>query len=123
MLGRGGQGHRAYEHSVHEDNPLYRVGRGWRRRRDGLTMRPFDYIVIFFSIVVSLALADIVFSLHRLLRAGGRVRWHWMAPATAWISGMAVLAQFWRFWSMFKGDTHFTFFGFMPYAIKLVLMF
>lgn len=38
-------------------------------------MRPFEYALVLISILMGLALADIVVSLHRLLRSQQRVRW------------------------------------------------
>lgn len=38
-------------------------------------MRPFEYALVLISILMGLALADIVVSLHRLLRSQQRVKW------------------------------------------------
>ena len=46
-------------------------------------MNTFEYITVLASIVVGLAIADLATSAHRLLRAGGRVRWDWIAPTAA----------------------------------------
>lgn len=46
-------------------------------------MTRFEYAAIFYGIVVALAVEIVLLRLHRLLAARHRVRWHWMALATA----------------------------------------
>ena len=39
-----------------------------------------EYVMVFNSIIVGLAVADVLFSFHRLLRARARVKWFWITP-------------------------------------------
>jgi hypothetical protein len=87
-------------------------------------MNRFDYAAIFYGIFVAMALETVVSSLHKLLTAGARVRWHWMAPAIAVNASLVTLGQFWILW----GDRDqwtgtYSFFQFLPFAIPLFLMF
>ena len=55
-------------------------------------MTPFAYLLVLVSIVMSLAMADISTSLHRLLRARRQVRSHWLTPAAGlWLLACAAL--------------------------------
>lgn len=49
-----------------------------------------DYITGLMVIIPGLALADLIVSLHRLLRARRIVRWDWLALATALVATLAV---------------------------------
>ena len=87
-------------------------------------MTKFEYAAIFYGIIVALAVEGVAASLHRLFAAGGKVRWHWMAPATAFNASMVTLAEFWIIWSQ-RGEWtgHFSFLDFFPFAISLVFMY
>ena len=87
-------------------------------------MTRFEYVAIFYGIVVALAIETVLVNLHRLLAAGKRVRWHWMAPATAINASLVTLGEFWILWGdrdQWKGS--YSFFQFLPFAIALFLMF
>jgi hypothetical protein len=53
-----------------------------------------EYVLIFNSIVLGLAVADVLFSFHRLLRARARVKWYWMTP----VLGVLMLLQAVNLW-------------------------
>jgi len=61
-------------------------------------MTRFEYAAIFNGIFVALALENIAASFHKLIDAGRRVRWHWMAPTNAIGSAIATIGQFWVWW-------------------------
>jgi hypothetical protein len=87
-------------------------------------MTRFEYAAIFYGIVVALAIETVLVSLHGLLAARGRVRWHWMAPATAVNAGLLTLGQFWILWGDRDQWTgNFSFFQFLPFGISLLIMF
>ena len=64
----------------------------------GDQMTRFEYAAIFNGIFVALALENIAASFHKLIDAGRRVRWHWMAPTNAIGSAIATIGQFWVWW-------------------------
>jgi hypothetical protein len=87
-------------------------------------MTAFEYGAIFYGIVVAMAIETVVASMHRLFAAGKRVRWHWMAPATAVNAGLLTLGEFWILWGDRNQWTgNYSFFQFLPFAISLLLMF
>ncbi|WP_372786815.1 hypothetical protein [Phenylobacterium sp.] len=94
-----------------------------RANRRGVMTR-FEYVAIFYGIVVAMAIETVLASLHRLIAAGKRVRWHWMAPATAVNASLVTLAQFWILWGDRDQWTgNFSFFQFLPFGISLFFMF
>jgi hypothetical protein len=46
-------------------------------------MTASEYVAAFASIILALAVTDLATSMHRLLRARKRVRWHWLPLAVA----------------------------------------
>ncbi|MDP8916041.1 MAG: hypothetical protein M3M95_02330 [Pseudomonadota bacterium] len=84
-------------------------------------MNAAEYVSVLVSIVIGLAIADILFSLHRLLRAGRRVKWDWAAPlATALV--LMVLVMMW--WSFYQPEPRPLSIGeFLPSFVLLVLLF
>ncbi|WP_118856871.1 hypothetical protein [Sphingomonas mesophila] len=82
-------------------------------------MNSFEYITVLVSIVIGLAIADIATSLHRLLRAGRRVRWDWIAPTAAALVLLELFNLWWK-WHGFSGDTLGEV---MPYFAALLLLF
>lgn len=84
-------------------------------------MTPFDYTAVLSSIIVGIALTDILVSLHRLLRAGRLVKWDWAAPAGAVLVTMT-LVQIW--WLLYQpNDATMTIGEFLPLLVELVLLF
>jgi hypothetical protein len=87
-------------------------------------MTTFEYVAIFYGIVVAMAIETVLASFHRLLAARRRVRWHWMAPATSVNAGLVTLGEFWILWGDRKQWTgNYTFFQFLPFAISLLFLF
>jgi hypothetical protein len=84
-------------------------------------MTPFDYTSVLSSIIVGLALTDILVSLHRLLRAGRRVRWDWAAPAGAALVVLTLVQMWWLLYG--PTDTTVTIGQFLPLLVELVLLF
>jgi hypothetical protein len=87
-------------------------------------MTRFEYAAIFYGIIVALSVESVLLSVHRLLSARSRVRWHWMALATGVNASLLTLGQFWILWGdrdQWTGD--FSFFEFLPFGVSLLFMF
>ena len=54
-----------------------------------------ETVVVFVSIILGIALGDLLLSTHRLLRARERVDWHWLTPALAFFMLMNIIAFWW----------------------------
>ncbi len=84
-------------------------------------MSAFEYTSVLASIIIGLALVDILVSLNRLIRSGGAVKWHWAAPLAA-VFVVLTLIQIW--WSLYRPqDTGITIGQFLPLFVELVILF
>ena len=59
-------------------------------------MRPLEYLLLFQCIILGLAVGDLARSLHRLLTAGARVKWDWLAPLAALMILVSAAALLWK---------------------------
>ena len=60
----------------------------------------FAYLAAFVTVVLALAVADMVQSMHRLLRAEARVRWSVIAMISALAVFLAILDEFFALWRL-----------------------
>ena len=65
-------------------------------------MTPFDYFMVFVTIIIALAIESVARDVDVLIAARARVKWHWMAPVTALNSILLVLSQFFLLWELRK---------------------
>lgn len=87
-------------------------------------MTYFEYEAIYLGIIVGLALANILASLHKLIEAGKRVRWGWLAPASAAYAATHTVNEFWYTWIHHQHDaTQQTIFSWYPGAIAFALLY
>lgn len=70
----------------------------------------FGYLSAFVTIVVALAVADLVTSLHRLIRARERVRWRLLPLLAAAFIYLSLMTEFFEIWR-FTTFTHLSFYG------------
>ena len=82
-------------------------------------MNTFEYITVLVAIVIGLAIADIVTSLHRLFRAWRRVKWDWISPLAA----MLVLLELFNVWWRRHGFSGTTLGQVIPYFAIILLLF
>jgi len=89
----------------------------------------FEYEAIYLGIIVGLALANILSSLHKLIEAGPRVRWSWMAPASAAYAATHTINEFWFTWihqhdaAIRESAGNLTIFTWYPRAIAFALLY
>ena len=81
----------------------------------------FAYLAAFVSVVLALALSDLVQSLHRLLRARRRVKWSLTALIAAMTVFMAILEEFFGLWR-FTGVERFTYFDLLTLIVPAILL-
>lgn len=62
-------------------------------------MSPGEYVSILATLILGLAMADLVQSFHRLMTASGPVRWHWLSPLLA-LTMLLLILTFW--WASFR---------------------
>ena len=88
-------------------------------------MAPFEYLLLFVSVIFGLAVSDLAMSLHRLLGAGPRVRWDALAPLAALVTFLKIVTQWWSWFSdasIARGLTWEMFLGVLAGAVLLFLM-
>ena len=81
----------------------------------------FAYLAAFVSVVLALALSDLVQSFHRLLRARRRVKWSPVAMIAAVTVFMAILEEFFGLWR-FTGVERFTYFDLLTLIVPAILL-
>ncbi|HEX2818468.1 MAG TPA: hypothetical protein VHN39_18895 [Phenylobacterium sp.] len=86
-------------------------------------MGPFEYLLLFAAIILGLAVCDLATSLHRLLGAGARVRWDWLAPLAAVVAFLKIVTQWWTWFGVERIARGLTFEMFLGVLIGAVLLF
>lgn len=81
----------------------------------------FAYLAAFVTVVLALAVADMVQSLHRLLRAQPRVRWSLLAIIAALAVFFAILEEFFSLWRL-AGVERFTFYELLALICPPILL-
>ena len=81
----------------------------------------FAYLAAFVSIILALAVSDLVQSLHRLLRARQRVKWSLTALIATATVFMAILEEFFGLWR-FTGVERFTYFDLLTLIVPAILL-
>lgn len=82
-----------------------------------------DFILAFVGIIIGLGVADLLSSLHKLLRAGKRVKWHWATPALAALMLLVTLVVWWWSFGQFSEIRSETIADFLPRFLVLVFSF
>jgi bacteriorhodopsin len=86
-------------------------------------MSQVEYLLGFVSIIIGIAVADIAASLHRLLRARRRVRWHWYPFSAAFFLVLLTLEIWWNMAQFDKAGFRITIGMFLPLLTGLVLLY
>jgi hypothetical protein len=86
-------------------------------------MSRFEYLLPLVSIVVGLALTDLLGSLHRLIGARRKVRWHWLP--LVWAAGVLLLnlQYWWVFYRVGQATVWGNFFAFLFHLLAPILLF
>ncbi|MCD4706357.1 MAG: hypothetical protein K8S62_01310 [Candidatus Sabulitectum sp.] len=58
-------------------------------------MSKYDIVITLFTIVYGLMLTDLFLSIHKLIRAGKTVKWHWLPLLAAWYLFLTILNNWW----------------------------
>jgi hypothetical protein len=86
-------------------------------------MGPFEYLLLFAAIILGLAVCDLALSLHRLLGAGARVKWDWIAPLAAVVAFLKIVTQWWGWFGVEKIAKRLTWEMFLGVLTATVLLF
>lgn len=88
-------------------------------------MNPFEYLLVLVAVVLGLALSDLAISLNRLLEAGERIKWDWLAPLAAVVSFLKIVTQWWAWFgavTIAKAITFEIYLGVLASALLLFLL-
>ncbi|MFI4976030.1 MAG: hypothetical protein ACHP84_15930 [Caulobacterales bacterium] len=86
-------------------------------------MTPFEYLLLFAAVILGLAICDLAVSVHRLLAAGARVKWDWLAPLAAVVAFLKIVTQWWTWYGAKQLATGMTFEMFLGVLVSTVLLF
>ena len=82
-----------------------------------------DYVGVFVSIILGIAVSDLLMSAHRLIRARSRVEWHWVSPVLALFMLLQVVGTWWASFQWYRKLGEFTIGAFLPDVAIFVLLF
>lgn len=82
-----------------------------------------EFVLAFVAIIIGLGVADLLFSLHRLLRAGRRVQWDWLAPAFATMMLLITVVFWWLGFHWYSELQSTTIVALVPKLLFLVVSF
>jgi hypothetical protein len=91
------------------------------RRAPAVT--PFEYLLLLAAIILGLAIADLSVSVHRLLAAGKRVEWDWLAPMAALVAFLKIVTQWWSWFDAQRIASGLTFEMFLMVLASAILLF
>jgi hypothetical protein len=83
----------------------------------------FEYLLLFAAVILGLAVSDLAISLHRLLGAGARVKWDWLAPLAAIVAFLKIVTQWWSWRAAEALARGLTFEMFVGELVGMVLLF
>src|SRR4051812_6386954 len=86
-------------------------------------MSVIEYISVFVSIVLGLAVAELASSFHKLMRARRRVQWDWMSLALAMAMLLEVLQFWWLAHDWYAQSAGLRLIEFLPNLILLLLIY
>src|SRR4051812_33565091 len=86
-------------------------------------MGAFEYLLMFASVILALALSDVAISLNRLLGAVDKVEWDWLAPLAAMVAFLKIVNQWWVWFAGKAVATDMTYGMFLGVLVSAVLLF
>jgi len=88
-------------------------------------VNPFEYLLVLAAVILGLAVSDLAMSANRLLDAGERIKWDWLAPLAAIVVFLKIVTQWWTWFSaapIAKGLTFEMYLGVLSSAVLLFLL-
>jgi hypothetical protein len=82
-----------------------------------------EYLAVFASIILGLAVGDMALSLHRLISAGRAVRWDWLSPSLALFVLLNLLGTWWASFGWYRSSPNLSVVGFLPDVAIFILVY
>jgi hypothetical protein len=86
-------------------------------------MSVLEYVSVFVSIVLGLAVAELGSSFHKLMRARRRVQWDWMSLALAFVMLLEVVQFWWLSHDWYAQSAGLRLVEFLPNLVLLLLIY
>ena len=86
-------------------------------------MQIAEYVTVFISIIVGIAVGDLLISFHRLLRARRRVKWHWVPLAIALFGLLLIVSYWWSAFYWYEQAERLSVAAFLPDLAQFVVLF
>lgn len=82
-----------------------------------------EHVTVFLSIIVGIAIGDLLLSLHKLLRARVLVRWHWLPLLVALSMLLLTVSYWWMAFNWYQASQGLTVADFLPTLAQFVVLF
>jgi hypothetical protein len=82
-----------------------------------------EYVMVFNSIIVGLAVGDVLLSFHRLLRARARVKWFWITPVLGVLVLLLAVNMWWGSYDWIAHVQSMSMATYLPILAQFVVMF
>ncbi|WP_263784705.1 hypothetical protein [Salinibacter grassmerensis] len=86
-------------------------------------MSQLEYLVALISIIIGLALADMLQSVRELVRPDRAVRWHWLPLLWATTVFLLVLQFWWASFGVLQGEIFGHVLGFLPFLLMFLVLY
>lgn len=86
-------------------------------------MAPFEYLLLFASVILGLAACELAIGINRLLGAWARVKWDWLAPLAALLVFLKLVTQWWTWHGAVALAAGITFEMYLAVLVGSVLLF
>lgn len=86
-------------------------------------MTPNEHLLILFSIVLGLGLAELLSSFHNLLHPSTRTKWHWLPAYWAWSAFASIVFWWWVMFNFTQIELLPNFFGIMLILLGPVFLY
>ena len=82
-----------------------------------------EHVTVFISIIVGIAVADLLMSFHKLLRARHKVQWQWLPLAVALFALLLTVAYWWQAFAWYEDASRLSVASFLPDLARFVVLF
>ncbi len=86
-------------------------------------MNPAEHLIILVSIIIGLAVADLLTSFHHLVRARDRVRFHWLPMTWAGLIFLQLIQIWWVYFYVLQAEVWRNYFAYVFFLLVPVLLF
>lgn len=82
-----------------------------------------EHVTVFISIIIGIAVADLLMSFHKLLRARRKVHWDWLPLAVALFVLLLTVAYWWQAFAWYADANRLSVASFLPDLARFVVLF